>query len=55
MKGAMCVGTQGRPVQPKRMPETGTNLLFNKKISNPPRWLPTNGIFFKGWNMFIFP
>ena len=41
----MCVGTQGRPVQSKRMPEGGTNLLTNKKISNPSVWLPENGFF----------
>ena len=55
MKGAMCIGTQGRPVQSKRMPESGTNLVSNKEILNPLDWLPANGIFLKGWNMFIFP
>lgn len=41
----MCVGTQEGPVQPKRMPQSGTNSLSNKKISNPWCWLPANAIF----------
>lgn len=44
MKDAMCVGTLGL-VQSKRMPEGGTNLLTNKKISNLSVWLPENGCF----------
>lgn len=41
----MCMGTQEWPVQPKTMPEGGTNLLSNKKISNPSGWLPENAFF----------
>lgn len=50
----MYIGTQEWPVQPKRMPEGGTNLLSNKKISNPSGWLPENAFFWKGGTCSYF-
>lgn len=46
LKGAMCVGTQGWPVQPEMMPESGTNLLSNMKKIKPIELVASK------WNSF---